>query len=146
MLVCLCRHPFIKKNLLCFLVGCCYLCEYVDVDLTPFSMTFDSPTAIERLLSRHNIQPTDCAGYCLCLAGERTMLINSRSYTLRRGRLYVVSPIVVGVPALNWWRPKSRSIGKKKHGADSCRSSCSPPKAHCKGHCWKGSLPSTYRW
>ena len=59
-------------------------------------MTFDSPTAIERLLSRHNIQPTDCAGYCLCLAGERTMLINSRSYTLRRGSLYVVSPIVVG--------------------------------------------------
>ncbi len=59
-------------------------------------MTFDSPTAMERLLSRHNIQLTDCAGYCLCLAGERTMLINSRTFTLRRGSLYAMSPIVVG--------------------------------------------------
>lgn len=59
-------------------------------------MNFDSSTAMERVLARRNIHLTDSAGFHLCLAGERTILLNSRPYTLRRGSLYVQSPIVVG--------------------------------------------------
>lgn len=58
-------------------------------------MDHEPPISLEELAAAHRFSFDSLAGTTLCIAGESSIRLNERRYVVRRGSLFVQSPLIV---------------------------------------------------